>query len=174
MQAKFSRAFKLQAVEKVLSRNDDVRFSDVALSLGVGCSTLYAWVDKSRNYQFESISMAEKIAMTRDKRPQDWSLEEKLNMIIACASLSEEALHGHCREQGVYPHHVTQWKLDLVKGNAVKESVAPGELKRLRAENLTLKREVHRKDKALAETAALLVLQKKVHEIWGSDEDNFE
>jgi len=35
-----------------------------------------------------------------------------------------------------------------------------------------LKKELRRKDKALAETAALLVLQKKVRAIWGNDEDD--
>lgn len=45
-------------------------------------------------------------------------------------------------------------------------------MKTLRAENKALKKELNRKDRALAETAALLVLQKKVHEIWGNDEDS--
>lgn len=45
-------------------------------------------------------------------------------------------------------------------------------MKTLRNENKALKKELNRKDKALAETAALLVLQKKVNEIWGSDEDD--
>jgi hypothetical protein len=49
---------------------------------------------------------------------------------------------------------------------------SPLEAKRLRHENKALKKELNRKDKALAETAALLVLQKKVHAIWGNDEDN--
>ena len=46
------------------------------------------------------------------------------------------------------------------------------EVKILKNENKALKKELNRKDKALAETAALLVLQKKVHEIWGNDEDS--
>ncbi|EPM65229.1 transposase IS3/IS911 family protein, partial [Pseudomonas syringae pv. theae ICMP 3923] len=36
-----------------------------------------------------------------------------------------------------------------------------------------LERELRRKDKALAETAALLVLRKKLNDYWGTvDEDN--
>ena len=46
--------------------------------------------------------------------------------------------------------------------------------KQLKAENKALKKEINRKDKALAETAALLVLQKKVQEIWGSNEVNLQ
>jgi transposase len=50
---------------------------------------------------------------------------------------------------------------------------APSKLKvrRLAQQNQKLKRDLHRKDKALAETAALLVLQKKVQDIWKEDED---
>ncbi len=46
------------------------------------------------------------------------------------------------------------------------------ETKALRQENKALKKELNRKDKALAETAALLVLQKKVHAIWGTNADS--
>jgi len=46
------------------------------------------------------------------------------------------------------------------------------EIKQLKTENKALKKELNRKERALAETAALLVLKKKVHEIWGTDEGN--
>ena len=46
--------------------------------------------------------------MTKEKRPQDWSAEENLNMVIACASLDEEKVSELCREQGVFPHHIKQ------------------------------------------------------------------
>ena len=111
--------------------------------------------------------------MSNDKRPQDWTLEERLNMVVLCASLSEEEVNTHCRAQGLYPHHIKQWKLDFIKDNVPKQkSVSPSEIKLLKHENKSLKKELNRKDKALAETAALLVLKKKVREIWGDDEDN--
>lgn len=92
---------------------------------------------------------------------------------MACASLDEESISQRCREQGIYPHHLTQWKADFVAtADVARSSGSSAELKRLRQENKSLKRDLNRKEKALAETAALLVLQKKVHDIWGSDEDN--
>jgi len=106
-------------------------------------------------------------------RPQDWSAEEKLNMVIACASLDEEKVSELCREQGVFPHHIKQWKQDFVRGqSAVTKVSLRTDNKVLRQENKALKKELNRKDKALAETAALIVLQKKVNAIWGSDEGN--
>jgi len=109
----------------------------------------------------------------REKRPQDWSLEERLEIVMACAALGEEETSEYCRKQGVYPHHVNQWQLDFANGNSSSEKAnSRHEMKNLKNENKELRKELNRKDKALAETAALLVLQKKVHAIWGNDEDN--
>jgi transposase-like protein len=111
--------------------------------------------------------------MMKEKRPQDWSLEERLNAVIRCQSLEGEALSAACREQGVFPHHVKQWREDFIRGVARdKSGDAVPEVKRLKRENQLLKTEVARKDKALAEAAALLVLQKKVTALWNNDEDN--
>jgi transposase len=173
MRAKFNQSFKIQAVEKALGRSGVTTLNDIAGSLGVGCSTLSKWIVKARNQEFDSVSPDEISRMTQDKRPQDWTLEERLNMVVACSSLSGEKLSEHCREQGVYPHHVEQWKLDFVNGNTPKQKVvSPSEMKILKQENKRLNKELNHKDKALAETATLLVLQKKVHAICGNDEDN--
>ena len=169
----FTNAFKIQAVEKALNRSNSTTLKDIALSLGVGCSTLDKWIIKARNQEFEVASPDEINRMTQDKRPQDWTLEERLNTVTACSSLDDEVLSEYCREQGIYPHHVTQWKHDFVSGDFQKKKGESGsEIKTLKHENKALKKELMRKEKALAETAALLVLKKKVHEIWGEDEGN--
>lgn len=111
--------------------------------------------------------------MTAEKKPYDWSMQQRLEMVIACGSLDEEAISEHCRKQGIYPHHVAQWKADFANdATNSRSTTSSSELKRLRQENKSLQRELNRKEKALAETAALLVLQKKVHAIWGTDEGN--
>jgi len=115
----------------------------------------------------------ETMKTTQDRRPQDWTLEERLNMVISCHSLEGEALSQSCREQGIYPHHAAQWQRDFTNGESQNSnSASRSEIKVLKNENKALKKELNRKEKALAETAALLVLKKKVHEIWGRDEDN--
>ncbi len=176
MRARFNQSFKIQAVEKALSRSGVTTLKEVADSLGVGHSTLNRWMVQSRHQEFESFTDTEISSlslMPKEKRPQDWSLEDKLNLIIACGSLDDEAVNALCREQGVYPHHIKQWKQDFVGGaRADAKANAPAEAKSLKHENKALKKELNRKDKALAETAALLVLQKKVQAIWGNDEDS--
>ena len=173
MKKVFTNSFKIQAVEKALNRSSSTTLKDVALSLGIGCSTLGKWIVKARNREFEVASAEEINQMTQDKRPQDWTLEERLSMVITCGSLEGEALSQYCREQGVYPHHIEQWKHDFSNGNTQSPTASSrSEVKTLQAENKALKKALNRKEKALAETAALLVLQKKVNEIWGKDEDN--
>ena len=169
MSKKYSLEFKKQAVEKALNRPHNTKIQLVAESLGVGLSSLNRWIFQAKNQELENPKMD---TMSKDKRPQDWTLEERLNMIISCASLNEDALNEHCRKQGLYPHHIKQWKNDFANGSRIEKSASRQEIKQLKQEKRQLQKELNRKDKALAETAALLVLQKKVNEIWGTDEDN--
>jgi len=173
MSNKFTDSFKIQAVEKALNRSKDVNVRDVSEALGVGFSTLQKWIRQSKNQEFDTSSPNEIESMTKEKRPQDWTPEERLNVVIACGSLSEEPISELCRERGIYLHHIKQWKTDFINGHTASANPHKQvETKKLKSEIKTLKKELTRKDKALAETAALLVLKKKAHAIWGSDEDS--
>jgi hypothetical protein len=83
--------------------------------------------------------------------------------------MSGEALQAWCRERGLFVHHLTSWKAAFC---AEGKGTEPGtrEVRTLKDENVKLKRELVRKEKALAEAAALLVLQKKFRALW-EDED---
>ena len=174
MTAKYSASFKAQAVKKALLRGDNVSQSEVAASLGIAESTLSKWTAMSRDNALELKQDGHSTdgAACHEKRPQDWTLEERLNMVLSCHSLSEEATSERCRSEGIYSHHIAQWKQDFMKTNQNTPQNKSSELKALKSENKLLKKELNRKEKALAETAALLVLQKKVHAIWGNDEDS--
>jgi len=173
MQVNYTMSFKKQAVEKALNRTEDTSIKEVADTLRIGYSTLERWITKSRNNEFEIDIYNGPVMMTKEKRPQDWSIEERLNIVIASDSLNAEEVSEYCREHGIFPHHIEQWRSDFVNGNR-QESKAKSttEVSSLKKENKALKKELNRKDKALAETAALLVLQKKVNAIWGSEEDD--
>ena len=176
MSTRHTQSFKMQAVEKALSRAAGITLKEIVDELGIGRSTLEKWVRDARNNDLEYIPEGEILSSrnkNKEKRPQDWNLEDRLEIVMACASLDEEEKSEYCRKQGVYPHHVNQWQLDFASGNSLSEKAnARQEMKNLKNENKALRKELNRKDKALAETAALLVLQKKVHAIWGNDEDN--
>lgn len=81
--------------------------------------------------------------------------------------LSGEALRVWCRERGLFAHHLTGWKTAFCA--ATKTDLGTRELRSLKDENDQLKRELVRKEKALAEAAALLILQKKFRTLWGDE-----
>jgi hypothetical protein len=108
---------------------------------------------------------------TKEKRPQDWSLKERLQLIIASDELSDDATSELCRTQGLFPHHIKEWKQQFIAG-VPEESTKQTSIKTLRNEIKALNKDLNRKNKALAETAALLILQKKVNAIWGNNDDN--
>lgn len=100
----------------------------------------------------------------KEKRPQDWSAEERLVALQETHGLSGEALQAWCRERGLFTHHLTSWKTAFcTAGEGIS---VPREWRTWKDENTQLKRELIRKEKALAEAAALLILQKKFQAFW--------
>lgn len=111
----------------------------------------------------------EKKAPKNDRRPEDWSAAEKLAAVMEASGLRDEELGEFLRREGLHEAQLTQWR------QAALEALGGGKPSRVAAEGRRvreLEREVQRKDKALAEAAALLVLQKKVRAIWGDGDDD--
>lgn len=106
------------------------------------------------------------------KRPQDWNAEEKLNILIEAAAVPEETLGAFLRRKGLHEAQLTQWRqavlLGLEKPSSRAAKKRTPEARRVRE----LERELARKDKALAEAAAILVLKKKAEAIWGDGDDD--
>ncbi len=179
MSQKYTEGFKIQAVEKALNRSSEISLTEMANRLGISRSALQRWITQSKKHQLETISAnspSRVPTMTeKEKSPQDWSLEERLKLIIKSDGLREEECNELCRAQGLFPHHIKEWKQQFITGNiASSESKKQVTVKRLRNEIKVLNKDLNRKNKALAETAALLVLKKKVDEIWGSNEDSLQ
>lgn len=172
MTAPFTASFKQQAVEKALGRRPGVTLGDLAEEWGVGRSTVQRWIRESRTTPAIKTGYPSE-PMKTEKRPQDWSIDERLAMVITCGALDDVGVSELCREQGIYPYHVEQWKTDFAEGASDKDKISERtEAKQLKQENKELKKALRRKEKALAETAALLVLQKKMDAMWGNDEDD--
>lgn len=94
-------------------------------------------------------------------------------MVVETAALNEAQLDEYCRKRGLYPEELQRWRQSCEQANAqAKPRRAPAETRREAHRIQALERELRRKDKALAETAALLVLRKKAEAIWGQDEDD--
>ena len=98
------------------------------------------------------------------KRPQDWSPAQRLRAVNEAATLSDEELGEFLRREGLHAHTLKQWRQDALAG--LGASPRPGQ-KRISRRERQLERELRRKDKALAEAAALLVLQRKPRALRG-------
>ena len=151
----YNELFRQQALEKVYTRGSNpIRV--VAEDLNMSYGTLRNWLKADRK------SLPEKASL-RSKRPQDWSLAERLQMLLECHGLGEEALNALCREKGVFRHHLEQWQAAFIAGGS---GINRTQLRELKVTNKALTRELNRKEKALAEAAALLVLKKKYQALW--------
>jgi transposase-like protein len=162
MKATYSEVFKEQALAKVFRRGNRT-VQAVAEELNMSVFTLKGWMTKaSPNDQ--------KRAPRKEKRPQDWRPEERLMALQESHGLAGEALNAWCREKGLFAHHLAQWKADFCSPTWVAESRVDAQaLRTLKEENQRLQRELTRKEKALAEAAALLVLQKKYQALLGGE-----
>ena len=106
--------------------------------------------------------------MTR--RPQDWTAEEKLAAVVEAASLPDEELGAFLREKGLHEANLTQWRQTMLTGlveSKARSRKPSAETRRIRE----LERELTRKEKALAEAAALLILKNKAQALWGDEDD---
>ena len=101
------------------------------------------------------------------KQAKQWGPEEKLRAVIEYEKLDGEARGKYLREKGLYSVDIERWRAEMLAavGKRSKDRNAQGQ--RIRK----LEAELRRKEKALAETAALLVLKKKAQAIWGDPED---
>ena len=164
MSGQYSAAFKARMVERMAGPNG-TSANALSTEVGLSQSTLSRWLREAATVvDMGKHKRPEKDASTA-RRPDDWSAEEKLKAVIEVASLDESALGEWLRRNGVHEVQLRDWRRAAVEALAGKRPV-PSSSKRVRE----LEREVRRKDRALAETAALLVLRKKVDALWG-DED---
>ncbi len=164
--SRFTQEFKVQSVEKALSRGSDQTLKGLADNLGVGYSTLEKWIRLAKENKLEK----PKTDMSIEKSPQDWNNAQRFDAIMHCHSLNDEQISTYCRENGIYPHHIKEWKSEFLSVKDISPSASRQEQKKLKQDVKRLQKELNRKDRALSETAALLVLSKKCQAIWGEKE----
>lgn len=138
--------------------------SEVSKEEGISVQTLYYWLKQLRK--------SGKSVPTQNKSSKNWSAEAKFAIVVETASLSETELGEYCREKGLYPEQIKEWKQECMSGfqsKAAQTKEIHQQTKANKAEIKSLKKELRHKEKALAETAALLVLRKKAAALFGED-----
>ena len=162
---RYSAERKESVIQKVMPPHN-TPIPELAAETGISDVTLYTWRKQAR---------VEGVAVPADgKNPEKWSSEDKFAIVLEAAALNEAELAEYCRRKGLYVEQITAWRKACLQANAnsVAQAKAQREQgKKARKQIEKLERELHRKEKALAEAAALLVLQKKAQAIWGDGED---
>ncbi len=160
----YSVEFREQALAKVLQRGNR-SVGTVAPELNMNVLTLRKWIRVS--------DAADRNPGPLDaRRPEDWSLEERLLALQQSHGMSDEALSAWCRERGLFVHHLDQWRAQFcLAGTASSARANASELRERKQANSQLQREFKRKEKALAEAAALLILSKKYQALFGDEDE---
>jgi len=145
----------------------NLSIAEVSRNEGIGLQTLYNWRNQARQQGHP---------MPGNKRtPDDWSSETKLATVIETGSLSDAELSEYCRRKGLYIEQIKAWRSDALKGFSSSKQQSLKDKRQQQTDRKHIKqlqRELARKEKALAETAALLVLRKKLDAFWEEHEDD--
>ena len=161
----YSPELKEALLRRMLPPNNE-SISKIAREEGLSEQTLRNWRDKARKDGYATPGI--------DALPDDWSTQDKFLVVVETAGLNETELAEYARKKGLYVEQIQVWKDACMNANGgiAKEAARLNrELKESVKERKKLERELQRKDKALAEAAALLVLSKKANAIWGDPED---
>ena len=178
----YTDAFKEQMVKRMVGPGA-VSATVLARQVGVSQPTLSQWLREANRVAAMTPPPEEKKPAT-PPAPKKWTPEEKLRVLVAAQGLTGEQLGALLRREGLHEAQLKEWQqaaAGALSGTST-EGLPAKERKRLAAAEKRVKeleRELHRKEKALAETAALLVLEKKLQAMgWDQrhleDEDDSE
>jgi transposase-like protein len=177
--ATFSPEFKEAMVRKMAAPGGKSA-NALSAEVGIAQTTLSRWLREASNLTHvprkkkkpkAPVTAQPPESAVRPRRPQDWSPEEKMRVLREADGLDDAELGGLLRREGLHEANIEQWRQTVTEaalsalGGRKQRSA---EQKKVRQ----LERELQRKDKALAEAAALLVLQKKVRALWGDEDES--
>lgn len=158
-----SEEFRKAAVVKYYDRGNRT-VEEVARVLGVSSWSLYQWSKRYGNAG----------GMKNHRRPAERSAQDKLKAVIEFEGLAGDKQGEYLRREGLHSDHIEAWKKRMeggLEGSGGLTAASRTERAQDKQKIKELEKELQRKDKALAETAALLVLKKKADLIWGRGEE---
>lgn len=154
---RYSKEFKESVLQRLESSNQTVK--SLSEELNVPRTTIYQWI---------------KVKNNNSKKPKPigkWTSEDKFHVVLETSTLTEEELAAYCRRKGLYLENIKNWREQCIRANTMNSKdplKLEEDLKEEKQRTKQLEKELRIKEKALAETAALLVLRKKAQAIWGA------
>ena len=158
--------FQEQALSKVRQRGTR-SVQDVANDLNMPVGTLRKWLSKSNRKGKVGKPVSD---LSVDLPAQSWGPAQRLLALKETHGMPETQLHAWCRERELFEHQLKAWGEAFCSATVCESREARTALRELQVKHDGLQRELRRKEKALAEAAALLVLQKKLQALWEDEE----
>jgi len=158
----YNQSFRENAVQTLLAPGSR-GLKATASKLDLSPSTLYSWKRKYANSS----------SMKKSEKFYDWTPEKKLDVVIKTGSMNEEELGEFLRSNGLYSSDLEALRSECLPASTSKgRPKLDSEITELRGKNKALLKDLKRKDAALAEYTARVILLKKSHEIWGTKEED--
>lgn len=160
---RYTEEFKTNIVARMLPPNN-CSVSSLTKETGIPGVTLRTWLGKYSNIPGGT--------NVTKKGADGLTSAAKFQHVLESATLNEHELSEFCRRRGIFPEQLTAWKNACLMANESRPCQEDrSEQRDLSRQIKTLEVDLRRKEKALAEAAALLILQKKAHAIWGENGD---
>lgn len=150
---KYSQERREQALQRVALRTDNQTIESIAALVDVNVGTLKNWMKAAKKHSASA---------GLNKPASAYTPPQQLDALLETGKLNDAEVSAWCREKGLFPHDLSAWRQSLTAPRS-DESV---QLREVRRERDKFRFDLERKNKALAETAALLVLQKKFQEMF--------
>ena len=141
--------------------------SELARENGISEQTLYTW---RRNLRAQGVPVP-----GNGKNAEEWSSKDKFGVVLETAGLNETELAEYCRRKGLFIEQIAAWRTACQEANAHSVDRARDQREQSKTDRKRIKqleKELLRKEKALAEAAALIILRKKAQAIWGDPEED--
>ena len=164
-QVRYSPERKEEIVKRMMPPHNE-SVAKLSETEGISEATLYKWRKEARE--------AGMATPGNDQVSDKWSSQDKFLIVMETFAMNELELAEYCRKKGLYREQIEAWKKVCLQANgqAVDQTKQlSGALKEEQKRAKQLEKELQKKEKALAEAAALLLLRKKARAIWGDEED---
>lgn len=161
----YSKEIKSAAIKMMLPPNSKP-LSHIHDKTNIPVATLTKWREELRSNGHA--------APGGEEQPEKWNSRDKFLIVVETIAMNEAELSEYCRQKGLFPEQVKQWQdvCQEANGGAASDLVEASRQQRAVEKELkVVRKELQRKESALAEAAALLVLSKKAEAIWGTHEE---
>lgn len=157
----YSPERKAAVLTKMLPPNN-VPLGQLAKEEGISEATLAKWRAEAR--------AKGRLLPDANAGPEGWTSRDKLAAVIETAAMNAADLGEYCRRRGIYPEQLSVWREACERANDWERAATSRITRETKDDKKRIKeleRDLARKEKALAEAAALMLLRKKAEAIWG-------